>query len=66
MPKLKSHSGAKKRIKISGSGKLLRRHASKGHFLSKKSGGRKREFGKDHEIHSSQEKTVRKMLNGKV
>ena len=64
MPKLKSHSGAKKRIKQSGSGKLLRRHASGNHFLSKKSGGRKREFGKDHAVHSTQEKTVKKMLNG--
>ena len=62
MPKLKTHSGAKKRVKVSGSGKLLRRHASKGHFLSKKSASRKREFGKDHAISDAQAKTVRKMI----
>jgi len=64
VPKLKSHSGAKKRIKQSGTGKLLRRHAGQGHFLSKKGGGRKREFGKDHSVHESQVKTIKKMLNG--
>ena len=62
MPKIKTHSGAKKRIKLSGSGKLLRRHASQGHFLSKKDGGRKREFGKDHPVHSTQETSVKRML----
>ncbi len=42
MPKVKTHSGAKKRLKISKTGKILRGHASGGHNLSKKSMARKR------------------------
>jgi large subunit ribosomal protein L35 len=47
MPKLKTHQGTKKRIKITASGKLLRRHAGSNHFLAKKSGSRKRQYSKD-------------------
>jgi large subunit ribosomal protein L35 len=36
MPKQKTHSGAKKRIKVTGSGKLLREHAGKRHLLERK------------------------------
>ena len=36
MPKLKTHSGAKKRFKITGSGKVKRAHAYKSHILTKK------------------------------
>lgn len=32
MPKMKTHSGAKKRIKVTGSGKLMRRQSGKGHY----------------------------------
>lgn len=32
MPKIKTHSGAKKRVKVTGSGKLMRRQAGKGHL----------------------------------
>jgi large subunit ribosomal protein L35 len=42
MPKQKTHSGAKKRFKITGTGKLLRRHGMKSHILEKKSPKRKR------------------------
>lgn len=44
MPKLKTHSGTKDRIKISKTGKLRRRHSSGNHFLQKKSASRKRKF----------------------
>ena len=44
MPKQKRHSGAKKRFKVTGTGKLLRRQAMKSHLLSKKSAKRKRKF----------------------
>jgi len=37
MPKQKTHSGAKKRIKVTGSGKLLREKAGKRHLLERKS-----------------------------
>jgi large subunit ribosomal protein L35 len=42
MPKLKTHKGTAKRIKITGSGKLTRENAFKHHNLSKKSKSRKR------------------------
>ncbi|HDS30626.1 MAG TPA: 50S ribosomal protein L35 [Firmicutes bacterium] len=42
MPKMKSHSGAKERFKITGSGKIVRRRQNHGHKLVKKSAKRKR------------------------
>lgn len=42
MPKLKTHSGTKNRVKISKNGKLRVGHPNKNHFLQKKSGSRKR------------------------
>lgn len=42
MPKLKTHRGTAKRVKITATGKILRRRAFGSHFLQKKSGSRKR------------------------
>ena len=42
MPKLKTHKGTAKRIKISGTGKLIRERAFGNHILAKKSKARKR------------------------
>lgn len=42
MPKLKTHSGAKKRFKFSKTGKVIRAHANKSHILNKKTTKRKR------------------------
>jgi large subunit ribosomal protein L35 len=42
MPKLKTHSGAKDRIRVTKNGKLLHGHTSGNHFLQKKSAARKR------------------------
>jgi len=44
MPKLKTHSGTKDRVRITKNGKVLRGHAMSGHFLSHKSAARKRRF----------------------
>ncbi len=44
MPKQKSHSGVKKRLRLTKTGKLVRRHAGGNHFLEKKSGARKRQL----------------------
>lgn len=44
--KLKTHKGAKKRFRKTGTGKLMRNKANKRHILTKKSRGRKRELGK--------------------
>lgn len=42
MPKMKTISGAKKRFKLSGSGKIKRKHAFKSHILTKKTKKQKR------------------------
>jgi len=62
MPKMKTHSGAKKRFKITGTGKILRRRAMKSHILEKKSQKRKRSFRKDAPLARSDNKNVKKML----
>ena len=46
MPKIKTHSGAKKRFKLTKSGKVLRAHAYKSHILNKKTTKRKRNLRK--------------------
>ncbi|MBI3984178.1 50S ribosomal protein L35 [Candidatus Microgenomates bacterium] len=62
MPKLKTHRGAKKRIKLSAKGKLLRRSGFGGHFLEKKSSARKRTYHKDHAVAVSDRKRIRKVM----
>ena len=46
MPKIKTHSGAKKRFKLTKNGKVVRAHAFKTHILNKKSTKRKRNLRK--------------------
>jgi large subunit ribosomal protein L35 len=65
MPKMKSHSGAKKRFKKTGSGKLQGRHAYSSHILEKKSAKRKRSFALDRDISKADRKVVTKLLGGK-
>jgi large subunit ribosomal protein L35 len=62
MPKMKSHSGAKKRFRKTASGKLRARHAMTSHILEKKSAKRKRKLGRPVEISKNDEKRVRELL----
>ncbi len=62
MPKIKTHKGAAKRFKVTGSGKIVREKAYKGHILTKKSAERKRRLGKRYELAASDKKRVRKLL----
>ena len=62
MPKVKTGSGAKKRFKVTGAGKLMRRHAMKSHNLTKKSSKRKRGFRKDREVTGADRSALKKML----
>jgi len=64
MPKMKSHSGAKKRFKKTGSGKLKSRHAMSSHILEKKSPKYKRGLGVDVAVAKADQKTVAKLLGG--
>jgi large subunit ribosomal protein L35 len=62
MPKQKSHRGAKKRFKVSGGGKLLRKHAMSSHLFGKKSSKRKRRFARTEVVDSSDAKSVRRLV----
>ena len=62
MPKMKSHSGASKRFKKTGTGKLKARHAFSSHILEKKSPKRKRAFGLDRDVAKADRKTVTQLL----
>jgi large subunit ribosomal protein L35 len=64
MPKMKTHSGAKKRFKKTGTGKLKARHAFSSHILEKKSPKRKREFGLDKDVSKADRKVVTQLLGG--
>ena len=65
MPKQKTSSAAKKRFKVTGTGKLLRRRAMKSHNLEKKSQKRKRSFRKDTPVAAGDERSVLKLLGRK-
>ena len=62
MPKMKSHSGAKKRFKLTGSGKFTRRHCMRSHILEKKTPKRKRAFRQAQPVAHSDEKLVKGLL----
>jgi large subunit ribosomal protein L35 len=47
---MKTHRGAKARFKVTGSGKIMRRHQGKNHLLQKKSSGRKRRLANEAEV----------------
>ena len=61
MPKMKRSSGAKKKFKVTGSGKLLRRAQMSGKLMNK-SPKQKRQFSKDKPVDPANEKTVARML----
>jgi len=59
---MKTFSGAKKRIKVTGGGKLRRRKAFRGHIMEKKSSTRARRLGRETDIAPGQLKHVKKMM----
>ena len=61
MPKMKSHRGAAKRFRLSGTGKVMRRKATGNHFLIKKSGSRKRRISGMTEV-KAERKVARRLL----
>jgi large subunit ribosomal protein L35 len=62
MPKLKTHSGTKDRIKVSKRGKIQRRHSSGNHFLQKKSAARKRELAGFENIVGRNRRNIKRKL----
>ena len=61
MPKQKTHSGAKKKFKVTGTGNLVRRSQMSGKLMNK-SPKQKRQFSKDKPVDPAGEKTVNQML----
>lgn len=62
MPKMKTHKGTAKRIKLTSTGKLLRRRAFGNHMLSKKSKSRKRNIKTAAVVTGSMAKNVKRAL----
>ena len=62
MPKVKTRRSVKKKFKVTGSGKILRRPAMRSHNLEKKSSKRKRGFRKDREVTKGDRSAIKKML----
>jgi large subunit ribosomal protein L35 len=62
MPKQKTHSGTKKRIKVTGSGKLMREHAGKRHLLERKPSKLTRRLSGEVEVAPADRKRIRKLL----
>jgi large subunit ribosomal protein L35 len=62
MPKMKTHKGAAKRFKVTGSGKLRRRKANKNHILEKKSSRRKRRLSGPTDVAKADVPRMKKLL----
>ena len=63
MPKQKSHSGAKKRFKVTKSWKVMFARTDRGHFLTEKSQSRKRKLRRGRVLSKTQSKTIKRMIN---
>lgn len=62
MPKTKNNSGASKRFKFTGTGKIMRRKSMKSHILTKKGPDRKRRLAKPTEVDATNVKTVHRLI----
>jgi len=64
MPKMKTHSGAKKRFRPTGGGKIKRASQNKNHILNKKSRERKRKLRQGDYVDKTQHKTINRLIQG--
>jgi large subunit ribosomal protein L35 len=62
MPKMKTDRGAAKRFKITGTGKIRRRRAFRGHLLEKKPSTRTRRLGREADVAHADLKEVKRLL----
>lgn len=62
MAKMKPHKGLQKRVKVTGTGKVIRKRAGKAHLMSSKTGKRRRRLGGDVSVAASDRKRVNRML----
>jgi len=65
MPKMKTHRGAKKRFKVTGTGKVMRRKANLNHILEKKSPARKRRLATEAEVTGGDADRINRLLGRK-
>jgi large subunit ribosomal protein L35 len=65
MPKLKTHKGTKRRMKLTGTGKVMRRKAGSSHLMSVKSSKRRRGMRKDQQVFSTIAKKARIIMGGR-
>ncbi len=59
MPKLKTHSGTKDRVKLTKNGKVLVRHSARNHFMEHKSASRKRTMDGTQEVTGKSAKNIK-------
>lgn len=62
MPKLKTHSGTKDRVRVSKNGKVRTGHPNRNHFMEKKSGGRRRSLAGLGTLTGAISKSIKKNL----
>jgi len=62
MPKMKTHSGAKKRFRLTGTGKIMRRRANRQHYFEHKPSTRTRRLADEVQLSSADSKNARKLL----
>lgn len=62
MPKIKTHSGAKKRFKISGSGKVRHQQANRGHLMEGKTSRRARKLALDEGLSKGDSRIAKRLL----
>jgi large subunit ribosomal protein L35 len=62
MPKAKTHSGSKKRFRVTGSGKLMHRRANRNHMLEHKPSTRTRRLANEQVLSDADTKRVKKLL----
>jgi large subunit ribosomal protein L35 len=65
MPKMKTHSGAKKRFKLTANGKVKARHSFTSHMLEHKSAKRKRHLGRPTMLSDHDAPRVKTLLGAK-
>ncbi len=62
MPKMKTHRGAAKRFKVTGSGRIMRRKAFRSHILEKKPSKRTRRLAREAEVTGGDRAQVRRLI----
>jgi large subunit ribosomal protein L35 len=62
MPRMKTHSAAKKRFRLTGTGKIMRRRANRNHYFEHKPSTRTRRLAADVEVSPADAKNVKKLL----